>query len=203
MKWQDFRSQEEMPPDTSILSKTLVRYSHPFDLRHAGYLIQTNRDRVTDQFVYYPSKRRVVRVNLRNEAVYGTDFSFEDVVPREAADFEYERLVDAEFDGVPVFVVDLFPVELARSEYTRIRVFVDKERAVVVRARYWDAAGVEIKELRAPPNQIREFKGIFVPMQATMRNLLLDSRTTLVVTSIEVNPEFDINTWDLRRLESH
>ena len=203
MKWQDFQSDEEASPETSIRSKTLVRYTHPFDLRHAGYLIQTNRNRVTDQFVYYPSKRRVVRVNLRNEAVYGTDFSFEDVVPREAEDFEYERSADAEFDGVPVYVVDLFPVELTRSEYSRIRVFVDKERSVIVRARYWDDAGVEIKELRAPPDEIREFEGIFVPMQATMRNLLLESKTTLVVTALEVNPEFNTDTWNLRRLESH
>jgi hypothetical protein len=204
MKWPDFRPLDGTQlPDASILSKTLVRYSHPFDLRHAGYLIQTNRDRVSDQFVYYPSKRRVVRVSLRNEAVYGTDFSFEDVVPREAGDFEYQRQADAEIDGVPVYVVELFPVEFTRSEYSRIRVFVDQKRAVVVRARYWDNAGVEIKELRASPNQIREFAGIFVPMQATMRNLLLDSSTTLVVNAIEVNPEFNNDTWNLRRLEGH
>ena len=204
MKWQDFRPLDGTQlPDASILSKTLVRYSHPFDLRHAGYLIQTNRDRVSDQFVYDPSKRRVVRVSLRNEAVYGTDFSFEDVVPREAGDFEYQRQADAEIDGVPVYVVELFPVEFTRSEYSRIRVFVDQKRAVVVRARYWDNAGVEIKELRASPNQIREFAGIFVPMQATMRNLLLDSSTTLVVNAIEVNPEFNNDTWNLRRLEGH
>ena len=204
MKWQDFRTKEDSAPkQPAVLSKTLVRYSHPFDLRHAGYLIQTNQDRANDQFVYYPSKRRVVRINLRNEAVYGTDFSFEDVVPREAEDFQYKRLADTEVGGAPVYVVELFPVELARSEYSRIQVFVDKQRAVIVRARYWDDAGVEIKELQAPPGEIREFEGIFVPMKATMRNLLLDSSTTLVVTGLEVNPRFDIDTWDLRRLEGH
>ncbi len=204
MKWQSFRLKAGTGPHgASIVSKTLVRYSHPFDLRHAGYLILENRNRVSDQFVYYPSKRRVVRVNLRNEAVYGTDFSFEDVVPREAEDFAYRRLADAEIDGVPVYVVELFPVESARSEYSRIRVSVDRERSVVVRARYWDSADVEVKELRAPPDRIREFEGVFVPMRATMRNVLLDSSTTLVVTAIEVNPEFDVDTWNLRRLEGH
>ena len=204
MKWQNFRSEAgPVGPEDSVVSKTLVRYSHPFDLRHAGYLILENRNRVSDQFVYYPSKRRVMRVSLRNETVYGTDFSFEDVVPREAEDFSYRRLADTEIEGVPVYVVELFPVELARSEYSRIRVFVDQKRSVVVRARYWDSAGVEVKELRAPPDRIREFEGVFVPMRATMRNVLLDSSTTLVVTAIEVNPEFAVDTWDLRRLEGH
>lgn len=204
MKWEDFRTKGDSTLEqTEVRSRTLVRYSHPFDLRHAGYLIQTNQNRANDQFVYYPSKRRVVRINLRNEAVYGTDFSFEDVVPREAEDFEYERLADTELAGTPVYVVELSPVEFARSEYSRIQVFVDKKRAVIVRARYWDDAGVEIKELEAPPGEIREFEGIFVPMKATMRNLLLDSSTTLVVTDLEVNPKFNSDTWDLRRLEGH
>ena len=119
----------------------------------------------------------------------------DDVFAVEVAGFSEESLLSV--------VVDLFPEELTRSEYSRISVFVDKKRAVIVRARYWDEAGVEIKELRAPANEIREFGGIFVPMQATMRNLLLESQTTLVVTSLEVNPEFNTDTWNLRRLESH
>ncbi len=202
MKWQDFRDQTK-GPNRNVVSKTLVRYSHPFDLRHAGYLILSNRDRANDQFVYYPSRRRVARVSLRSEAVYGTDFSFEDVVPREAEDFHSERLPDALLQGVEVYVVDLTPREHVDSEYSRIRVYVDKQRSVVVHARYWDAAFVEIKQLLAPSEQIREYEGIYVPMHVTMRNLLLDTQTTLIITTLEPNPRFEIDIWDLSRLESH
>lgn len=202
MKWQDFRDNDARE-NKGVLSKTVVRYSHPFDLRHAGYLILTNKNRANDQFVYYPSRRRVARVSLRSEAVYGTDFSFEDVVPREAEDFHSERLPNAVLHGVNVFVVDLSPLEHVDSEYSRIRVFVDVQRSVVVHARYWDSAGVEIKQLLAPAEEIREYDGIYVPMRATMRNLLLDSQTTLIVTHIEPNPDFTIDIWDLRKLEGH
>lgn len=202
MKWQDFRAVSK-GLDKRVLSKTLVRYSHPFDLRHAGYLILSNDHRANDQFVYYPSRRRVARVSLRSEAVYGTDFSFEDVVPREAEDFHSDRLPNATLSGSDVFVVDLTPRKHIDSEYSRIRVYVDKRRSVVVHARYWDDAGVEIKQMLAPPERIEEFDGVFVPMQATMRNLLHDSETTLIVTSLQPNPQFDADTWDLRNLEGH
>jgi hypothetical protein len=202
LRWKDFRDAAGKAA-RGVISKTLVKYTHPFDLRHAGYLVQANEARGSDQFVYYPSKRRVVRVNLRGEAVYGTDFSFEDVVPREAEDFEYRRMRDSEVDGAPVRVVDLFPRQLADSEYSRIRVYVDRERNVVVRARYWDAAGVEIKELRAPPSRIREFDGVFVPMEATMRHLRLESQTTLVVHALVPNPDLGADSFDLGRLETH
>lgn len=200
MKWQDFRNGDG-EPDDGVVTRTMVRYTHPFDLRHSGYLILMNEGRSPDQFVYYPSRRRVVRVSLRNEAIYGTDFSFEDVVPREAAEFAYERLADTEFRGVDVWVVQLFPEEIATSEYSRIQVFVDKQRHVVLRSRYWDEAGVEVKEFRAPPELVREYDGVFVPTRAVMKHLLNDSATTLVIDELEANPAFSQETFDLRRLE--
>jgi hypothetical protein len=202
MQWKDFRDADGNPT-RGVLSKTLVKYTHPFDLRFSGFLVQANHDRLNDQFVYYPSRRRVMRVNLRSEAVYGTDFSFEDVVPREAEDFAHRRVGDEEIERFEVYVVELFPREIANSEYSRIRVYVEKRSNVVVRARYWDSAGVQTKEFHAPPSRIREFDGVFVPMKATMRNLLLESYTTLVITEIDPNPRFSSDTFDLGRLESH
>ena len=67
----------------------------------------------------------------------------------------------------------------------------------------WDDAGVEIKQLLSPPARIHEFDGVFVPMEATMKNLLLDSQTKLIVRNFEPNPDFAVDTWDLRRLEGH
>jgi hypothetical protein len=202
MTWQSFRD-EDGKPKRGVVSKTLVKYLYPFDVRFAGYLLIANHERINDQFVYYPSRRKVVRVNLRNEAVFGTDFCFEDVVPREIEESEYERVADETVSGIPVYVVELMPKPFANSEYSRVRVYVEKERFVPLRTRYWDDAGVEIKELRAVPSEIREFAGIWLPMKATMRNLLQDSFTTLVVTKFEPNPELPIATFDLSRLESH
>jgi hypothetical protein len=202
MHWKDFRD-EDSSPTRGILSKTIVEYTHPFDLRHAGYLIQTNQQRPNDQFIYYPSRRRVVRVNLRGDAVYGTDFSFEDVIPREAEDFAHRRLADDAYEGIPVYVVELFPREFTDSAYSKIRVFVDRERHVVLRARYWNSAGVELKEFATVPESIEQFDGVWVTMESTMRNLLLDSYTKLIISELVPNPEFARDTFDLGRLESH
>jgi len=145
----------------------------------------------------------VVRVNLRGEAVYGTDFSFEDVIPREAEDFAYRRLADESYQGIPVYVVELFPRELADSAYSKIRVFVDRKRHVVVRARYWNSAGVAVKEFTADPGSIEQFDGVWVPLESSMRNLLLGSYTRLSISQLVPNPELDENVFDLGRLESH
>ena len=203
MSWQSFRDEEGQPNDGGVLSKTLVKYSHPFELRYSGYLVLSYRDRANDQFVYYPSRRRVVRVSLRSEAVFGTDFSFEDVIPRELEDAEYRRLPDDSIAGTPVFVVAAVPRDHSESEYSQFHVYVEKRTFVPLRTRYWDAAGVEVKELRVQPDSIQEFGGVYVPMRLTMRHLLHDTYTNLVVSELNPNPEFTTSTFAVRSLESH
>ncbi len=199
MWWKDFKKSGD--GNGKVQSKTLVRYTHPFDVRYSGYLIINNLDRATDQFAYLNSRRRVRRINLRGEAVFGTDFAFEDVVPRELDDSTYARQPDAEVDGVPCFAIEAIPIHSKDSEYSRFRIYVEKARYVPILTRYWDEAGVEIKELRSPVDSIRDFDGVHVPMQSTMRNLLLESYTTLQVVNLRPNTDLSAKTFDLRRLE--
>jgi outer membrane lipoprotein-sorting protein len=200
--WQSFRDANGKPT-RGVVSKTLVKYVYPFDVRFSGYLVISNHERLNDQFVYYPSRRKIVRVNLRSEAVFGTDFSYEDVIPREIEESEYQRVADETVSDIPVYVVEVAPKPFAASEYSRVRVYIEKERFVPLRTRYWDAAGLEVKELRAVPSEIRNFAGVWLPMKATMRNLQQDSFTTIVVSNFVPNPDLAQSTFDLSRLESH
>ncbi len=202
MHWKDFQDGDA-ESERGILSKALVKYFHPFDIRHSGYLVIHNDGRPDDQFVYLPERRKVVRVNLRSEAVFGTDFSFEDILPREAQDASYQRFEDAEIDGVAAFTVEAIPTDLANSEYSRFLVYVEKERYVPLRTRYWDEAGVEVKELRVDRDSIALHDGVWVPMLLRMRHLLHETSTSLEVTQLEANPEIPRATFALQRLEAH
>jgi len=158
---------------------------------------------VNDQFVYLSSQRRVKRVSLRGEAVFGTDFSFEDILPRQIEDATYERLADESALDTDCFVVEATPKEHARSEYSRLRIYVDKQRSVPLLTRYWDDRKVEVKELRADTSAIEQIDGVWVPKRLTMRHLKLESYTTLQLDEIEANPKLTKTTFELRRLESH
>jgi hypothetical protein len=202
MHWQDFK-EGDAPSSDGVLSKTLVKYFHPFEIRHSGYLVIHNHDRTNDQFVYFPARRKVVRVSLRSESVYGTDFSFEDILPRELQDASYRRLPDGVSSGRPTFTIEAMPTAIANSEYSRFLISVEKERSVVLQTRYWDESGVAVKELWADPAAIEAFDGVWVPMRMTMKHLLRETSTKLLVTSVEPNPELSKATFALRRLESH
>jgi hypothetical protein len=200
--WKSFRD-ERGEPRKGALSKTRIRYTHPFDLRFSGYLVIHNRDRADDQFVYLASRRRIRRVNLRSEPVLGSDFSFEDVVPRELEDADYRRLPDERFDERDCHVVEVVPKAEADSEYSRFRSWIDRERWVALRTVYWDRSGVQTKELRAPAAEVREVDGVWLPMRTEMRNLLSGSYTVLQIEEMVGNPEIPDGEFDPRRLESH
>jgi len=199
MIWRDFREGEASP----VLSKTLVRYSHPFDIRFAGYLIIQKQGDSNEQFVYFPQRRKISRVHLRGQSIFGTDFSYEDIIPRELQDATYQRIDDETLDDRPVFVIEARPTPLANSQYGRFRIYVDQQRYVAMRTRYWDRAGVEVKEFRASTADVKQFDGIWVPLRATMYSHQLDSTTTLIISNLDPNPEIPDTTFDLRRLESH
>ncbi len=202
MTWSSFRNEKNEAVE-GVLSKTIVRYTHPFDLQFSGYLVVNNDGRPNDQFVYLNARRRIRRVNLREEAVFGTDFTFEDIVPREIEDAEYKRLADQDIEGQNVFVVEVVPKGHEDSEYSKFLIHVQRQSCVPILTRYWDEKEVEVKQLTAMPAKIKEMEGIYWPMELTMRNLQLESFTTLVVEELTPNPKLRRTDFDLRRLESH
>jgi len=187
----------------SIVSRSMVQYTHPFDIRYSGYLVLSKLDAANDQFVYMASQRRVKRVNLRGEPVFGSDFSFEDILPREIEDADYTRLADERAQQADCFVVAAVPKPHLRSEYSRMQVYVDKQRFVPLLTRYWDDREIEVKELRADPSEIELIDGVWVTKRLTMRHLKHRSFTTLQLRSLEANPALPDTTFELRRLESH
>jgi len=202
MTWKSFRDDDEAPRD-GVLSKTIVKYTHPFDLRFSGYLVINNDERPNDQFVYLAASRKIRRVNLRKEAVFGTDFTFEDIVPHEIEDGDYRRLSDTMIEAHPVYVVEITPKEYVNSEYSKFVAYVDKATCVPLRTRYWDDRDIEVKELTAVRDRIEVHEEIHWPMELTMRNLRLDTFTTLRVNELEPNAPLRDKEFEVRRLESH
>jgi hypothetical protein len=199
--WKRYPKQSS-GEDDEVLSRTVVRYLEPADLRRTGYLVINKRNRPNDQFIYLKSLRRVRRINLRGETIVGTDFSVEDLIPRELDDAEYLRIPDADVEGTPCYVVEATPKPEMKSEYSKFRLYVERLHYVPIRVRYWDRADIEIKELRSRVESIREIEGIWVPIEATMQHLLEKTETSLTVEVLVPNPELPERFFSQRQLES-
>ncbi len=205
VKYKDFRPQKK-----KYLSKSIALYKAPPDVRYMGYLIINQRSGRNDQFVYLPSARRVRRVNLRGESVAGTDFSLEDIIPRELEDANYIRLPDETWEGREAYVVEVRPMEDANSEYSKFVAYVDKLSFVTLLARYWDRKGILFKELVSVVDSITRYDGIekagvesksvWIAKESKVTNTRLESFTTLKITRLVANPKLGAKDFTERKL---
>lgn len=200
MLWR--RYETESQESNGVLSRTLVRYLEPGDVRGSGYLVINKRKGPDDQFMYMKSLHRIRRVNLASETVVGTDLSLEDLIPRELDDATVTRGPDSEVDGTPCYVIDAVPVERLESQYSKFSLYVEPVHHVPLRTRYFDRAGVEIKELRADAAKIREIEGIWLPLEATMRHLLDHTFTKVEVRLLVPNPDLPKRYFSQRQLQA-
>ena len=193
-----------------VLSNSIAKYHAPMDVRHMGYLVINKAKGVDDQFVYLPSNRRVRRVNLRGESVVGTDFSLEDIIPREFEDATYKRLPNATAQDIDCYVVEVTPNEESDSDYSRFVAYIDRETFVPIQSHYWDRKGVKIKELSVQPDSITRFEDVdksgprivWVALHSRVENLKLDTYTNLDIEKTKANPGLGKRDFSQRELTS-
>jgi hypothetical protein len=191
VRYRNYREESER-----ILSKTIAKYFEPQDVRHLGYLVINKREGVDDQFVYRPSSRKVRRINVRGEAIAGTDFAFEDIVPQEFEDGRHIRMADDVVGEIPTYVVAVIPRPDTESEYAKFILYLDREHYVPLRTVYWDNKRTRIKEMTSALDSISHYedvedgapKQVWVATRSRMVHLKQGSFTELEIHSLEANP---------------
>ncbi len=196
---QDERDENEEPTD-GVNARMLIEVSDPFDMRHTTYLMIAKEPGPDDEFVYQPSQRRVKRVDLKNQSLLGTDYTFNDIAFQNIEDADYKRLPDEVIDGTVVYVVEANVKETIDVEYHRTITYLEKDHYIPLRTRYWDDFGVEVKEMKAPYSKIRSFGKVWIGTESTMRDLRQLTSSTLIVDSLDTDPVFHRKTFSLTRL---
>jgi hypothetical protein len=196
---QDNRDEAGDPVE-EVNARMLVEVSDPFDMRHTAYLIISKEPSRDDEFAYQPSQRRVKRVDLKNTSLLGTDFTFNDIAFQNIEDADYNRLPDEVIDGTPVYVVEANIKETIDVEYHRTITYLEKDHYVPLRTRYWDDFGVEVKEMTAPHDKIKQFDSTWVATDSTMRDLRQLTSSTLLVDALDTKPVFHRQVFTVSRL---
>lgn len=211
VRWKDFRVNDQA--DDGVIAKTWVRFEEPWDVRHLTYLGITREDQPHDHFIYRqrsdPSQlplvatRRVRRVRLDGVGVMGTDYTFDDIAFQSLDEASYERLPDDEIGGLPVYVVRArLKPEVATSYPTTIS-YIDKEHYALIRAIFYDNAGIALRELRANTETLEEFEGgIWMATQATMHHLKQGTSSILSIERLVENPALADRLFSQRTLSS-
>jgi hypothetical protein len=192
--------------DDAGLSKVLLRFSKPLEMRNSGVLMLEKEGRSPDTFLYLPSTKMVRRVSSRaaSSSLFGTDFSYEDFsrLVGMAGESAKERGEDAEVAGRPTYVLSATPRPESGSSYERVVYFVDQETCVPLRIESYEDGGRLRKRLSADVSKLSREGSSWVSLHQTMEDLRDETRTEVVIEAIDTDAKIHRKMFSTRELEA-
>jgi uncharacterized protein len=182
------------------LSKSLVRFTAPAQLRGAGFLQVQKKDADDDRFLFLPELGRARRIsgNLRSTAFMGTDFSFADLDRRDLREGKATLGPDVKIDGVLCYSLTVITGR-SDSEYSRIELSVAKETFLPLRMAMYDRSQARLKSFTAQKTE--RVGGQWFITRSLMVNERHAHSSLLTLYDISVTELPGDAEFSLRRLE--
>ena len=169
--------------------RLLVRFRAPADVAGTGFLSIERRGREDDAWLYLPALRKTRRIagTDRQDRFVGSDFTYEDLAPEKLDDHSYRLAGSETVDGTEAWVVEAAPKDPATTGYGRRRLWIGKDRGLLLQTELYDHDGVLAKRLRA--GDARQVPGTdrWRAYQLTMEDLAAGSRTVLVFSDYAID----------------
>ena len=182
-------------------SKTIIRFTEPAEVRGVALLIVSNGERPSDQWMWTPALERDRRIAMQDRSTrfFGTDFSFEDLEERDAAQYAHSLLGEETVGGGASWKIQAVPRPERASQYSRTIVWIRKDNYATVRI---DSLVKQAVVRRLEYAGLQNIQGIWTARELRMADLKRGSTTRLLLQDIEYNiplAEADFTVQALRR----
>ncbi|HCS28084.1 MAG TPA: outer membrane lipoprotein-sorting protein [Spongiibacteraceae bacterium] len=127
-------------------------------------------------------------------SVFGSEFTTEDMETGNVDEYTYNILQEGPFGGREVWVIEAIPkpIRAAKTEYSKVLYWVDKERYTLLKAQTYDKRGKPFKQIAFAA--IEQINGHWVARDVTLINLqsqrLSNMKTEAISMNVEVDDEF-------------
>lgn len=120
---------------------------------------------------------------------FGSEFLLEDLENTEIDDYSYRLVKDSTYRKRPVWIIDAVPTakRLRKTKYGKTRVFVDKERKIVLMSQLFDKRLKPYKQIAM--NRIESIDGIWTARMILVKNLKSKRMSTMALESVQFNVE--------------
>jgi len=181
--------------------KALVRFLEPYAIRRTSVLVLENDERADDLYVYLPAveSTRYLSAAQRKDSFFGTDLSYEDVEPKQAADYVADWVSPAGAGDEPCALLEIQARPQFESTYERLVSCIEPERAIILWTEFYRDGSV-VKRLEIDPRKVRQIGTKFIPFAMTIKATRKRSETRIVTESYELRPSIPDNlfsTWNL------
>ena len=180
---------------------TRIEFLEPKDV--AGtVLLSVEKAGGVSQHLYLPGVKRVRKVtgSQRGGAFMGSDFSYEDLAPREVEKSTYTLLAEETVAGKACYTVEATPKKGTETGYTKSILSIAKDDFVTLRMRLFDKNG-EAKVLEVDPAKVKAEGDVRIPQHMVMTSKKDGHKTVIEVEAVDLKAKIDPAVFDPASLD--
>jgi len=182
-------------------SKSIIKFTEPPEVLGVALLILNHPDRASDQWMWTPALQRDRRIALQDRSTrfFGTDFSFEDLEERVAAQYDHALVGEEIIDGAPTWNIQATAKSSRSSQYSKQLLWIRKDNYATARI---DSYVKDTVVRRLQASKIRAIQNVWTAQELVMSDLPRGTRTRLALDKIQYNLPFkdsDFTVQALRR----
>ena len=170
------------------LSRSVITFEEPADVRAVKFLVIENKDRDDDQMLYLSSIKRVRRIasSQRSGSFMGTDFSYNDLSSHDPDKGKHKLLPAETVDGKECYVVESIPNDPEDYGYGRAVWWVRKDNLVALKADLYDKSLALQKKMSA--SNLEEYKpGKWLAKKIEMKNVQKGTHTLIDIVKYKAD----------------
>ncbi len=184
------------------LQKTIMVFHAPASVKNTRFLQVENRGRDDDKWIYLPALKRVRRIASAEggNSFMGTDFTYDDMSPREVEQDTHELLREEKHGEYDCYVVKSTSRDPADSEYAYALKWVADGIWIPVKIELYDKKGDLLKVMTE--QRIQEVQGYWTSITSEMKNVQTGHATTIEIKKLVYDEPLNENLFTTQFLKT-
>ena len=184
------------------LTRSMTIFQKPASVQGTRFLVIENKDRGSDRWIFLPALGRSRRIagSESGGSFMGTDLSYEDLSPHDAAKDTHRILREETVDGENCYVIESLPKDEGDSAYSKVISWISKSKSVALRMEMYDKHGNLEKRLEA--SNIEKVDSIWVSRSYKVSSVESGTSTALELTIIQFNRKIPAGVFTTKYLET-
>jgi hypothetical protein len=192
------RSRQHEPP----LSKAIVRFSKPADMKGVGFLQIQNKNGEDDRYLYLPelARSRKIAGKMRSSAFMSTDFSYADLDRADLRNSKSTLVGDEKLGKYETWKVEVKP-QNKDAVYAKMIVWARKDNLIPLKMEMYNKADVLLKTQTTL--EVKRQDGRWFVTRTIMKNDTESRQTELILESVTPRDDIDDGEFTVRNLEKN
>jgi len=191
--------KDDQPPDNDEVcgeQKFYVYFLRPADVNKMVFMVWKHLDRDDDRWLYLPALDLVKRIAATDKrtSFVGSHFFYEDVSGRNINDDVHELVETTD----RYYVLKNTPKNPDIVEFSYFKMWIYKEKFIVVRTTYYDKQGKAYRQYDAL--RVEEIQGYPTVVESRMKDLRNGGETVLTYKKVQYNIDLPDNIFTERYL---